>query len=39
MMGAISTASGSLRVAMVVPLVLAVGLLGLSLVERQRAGY
>jgi fucose permease len=31
MMGAISTASGSLRVAMVVPLVLAVGLLGLSL--------
>jgi hypothetical protein len=32
MMGAISTASGSLRVAMVVPLVLAVGLLGLSLV-------
>ena len=35
MMGAISTASGSLRVAMVVPLVLAAGLLGLSLMPSR----
>jgi MFS transporter, FHS family, glucose/mannose:H+ symporter len=33
MMGAISTHSGSLRIAMVVPLLLALGLLGLSLVK------
>jgi FHS family glucose/mannose:H+ symporter-like MFS transporter len=37
MMGAISTASGSLRVAMVVPAGLAVGLLGLSLVGMRRS--
>jgi MFS transporter, FHS family, glucose/mannose:H+ symporter len=38
MMGAISTASGSLRVAMVVPWGLAVGLLGLSMAGRETSG-
>jgi FHS family glucose/mannose:H+ symporter-like MFS transporter len=39
MMGAISTHSGSLRIAMVVPLMLAVGLLGLSFgADQRRAG-